>query len=654
MRLKNVFSLTILGLMVWLIAPGSIAMADKEEGLRHENPDSTETYYDSVAILNYYTLILDHVLERVTSEVMALRSKKPFANIPHGLNNSLEDFTDASVNISESIVQIESGLEDWNQLANQYQLAEIAILKEELEETLNLAYSELWQIENCVEVAEGELGVPPPGNQEPLRRSYDDTTDRIEQLNNLIGFLQGMVGAMSVTQLQAKLQVTTISLIVEPQAQFVGENITVKGRLTSEGTSLSNRPIVILFEGVPFAEIQTDNDGNYEDFLQIPYRYISTVTLQAIYYPREGDTGKYQGSKSDPVEIDLLFSACDLNLKMYDRAYPGLEIVLEGRFECADDSPLINRTVELYLDGNLLQQTQAGVSFVEKISLDSEIALGTHCIMVIVPSNKRYAPVSAQLVFQVEKAVPIIDVRPPSLAVMPFGLKLNGKVYTEFGPLGNTPIEASFRGHKTQAITTDDGSFSLKLDTGLNFSIIGSEKLEITVASQESWASPISSSWNLIAINSVSVGTLGLAFIAALIVLIKRLVVWFRQREKKPVTDLSPFASIQPAWSALRKQRKMRGKFPKKGLGDLVLETYAALVKRLQNLTGVILSPGMTFREFSDSCPKLLGSGQFHLDKLTRIVERILYSKHSTSFTDWDESQELNQMVEKSISYEGA
>ncbi len=654
MLLKRIGITSMLILMSWLILLCDTAIADDGDALRHEDPDSVEVYYDGIAILNYYTRILDQVLEKSPSEVKALQSKRPFANIPEGLNNSLEDFTDSSVIISELVVEIDSGLEEGSRLISQYQFEDIVSLQEKMAVKIDQAYSELWHIEGAVESAGVELSVPPTGDQEPLRRAYDEVEDRVEQLNNLLGFFQELLLALSVAELQDQLQPTEISLIAEPQTQFVGEEITVKGNLSSNGTPLSDRQIVILLDGIPSTRIQAKPDGSYAGSMQLPYKYVPAAELQAVYYPREGDRGIYQGSRSETITIDLQFYDCNLNLSMDGKAYPGMDAVIKGQFECDEDAPQISRDIELYLDGNLVRQTKAGVTFVESISLDPEIDIGTHRLMVIAPANGRYAPALSEIVFEVVRAVPIIDLSPPGLAIMPLALKLNGTVHTDRGPLGNTPIEASFGGHKTQAVTSDDGSFSVKLDTGLNLSIVGSEELEITVYPEEPWASSASTSWSLIAVNSVSVGILGLVLIAVLIILVKRLVVWFVLRDTTPATAASLLSPMQPAWSALRKQNTPEKKSDKKGLGNRVLEIYAKLVKRTQSLTGIVLSPGMTFREFSVRCGPLLGPGQAYLDRFTRIVERVLYSKHSTSFTDWDESQELNQMVEKSISYEGA
>ena len=674
MHHKQLLTLFVLVLVLVFALPVNV-LADEAEATPHEDPDSADIYYDGIAILGYYADMLNHVLTRVPERVELLREKGPFANVPDRLRDSLDSFGEASVEIAALIVEVEVNLDELNWLASQVRIEEMEELKGVTRDGLKQAYAELLVIETSAAIAREKLAVPDNANEDPLRRAYDELEGKIEDLRILLELLQNLLGStpesslldilgvtldelmeMPLDELMDILRMTEISLEVETTVGFVGDWISIEGDLNSEGDVLADRQVAILLDGIPYVTMRTDSYGAFQGQLQLPYEYVAVVTLEALYYPQDSDIGLYLASKSDAVVIEVLFYTADLQLGIEGKAYPGLNATVAGRFDYGEDPVPEVRNLQIYLDGRLMADVSVGQSFEQIISLKPDITLGEHRLLVVAPSQERHASVRAESFFEVVTVVPVIDLTPPKLAIMPFGLKVSGKVYSELGPLADAPIEASFGAHNAQTVTAEDGSFSVNIETGLNISLIGSEELEVEVYPESPWIARAGSSWNVIAINPIAIFFVVLVIVPVMIVSGKRL------RSRKARRRAGPGVTAPVPTTALMKLGK---DISDEGSGEVTIDDieenkdrrfifsmYTKLLGLIQDFTGAVLKPQTTYREFMLQSGPKLGPAFNYLYRFTRLIERLLYSKSSVEAVDIDKSRELNRQVEESIAHE--
>lgn len=660
--------LTRLALILFslLVLPGGVVMATDDSPTPHENPDLATQDFDGIAILGYYTQLLDNVLARAPTQVELLRDKAPFANIPEDLEESLNNFGNASVSIAWLVPEIEADLDNFNTLAMQFLLAEMEAQQQQTQAKLTHACKLLSVIEESAATAGEVLGVPSSEKDSPLVTAYEELQDNIDLLGKLLDLFQAMLEALSADFLQKFMQdlpevssqeplsailqrllsPTDITLSIEPTTAFVGDWVNFKGKLASGDTGLADREVVLLLNGVPYFRHQTDSDGLYQGQLQIPYIYAPSLTLQALYYPQGNDIGVYLASKSTTTDIKVLFYTATLELQINGKCYPGLDTTLCGRFGYGDQPIPAQRNIEIYLDRKLLSQVSVIDSFEQKISLEPETALGEHSLLVVAPPQRRYAPVTSGITFTVAKALPIIDVSLPRVSIMPFAVNLKGHIYSELGPIEGAVVKVSFGSNEAQAVTSLDGLFSLKLETGMNFSLVGSRELLLTVNPAEPWNLQADLSSSIVAINPILIGIVVLALAVIITTLAKRL----RYKSFRHVhaatgttqgvligegndlmgTKISPLASSQED----------------KDLRQPIFRLYHRMLKLIQDFTSAVLKPNLTLREFTTQCAPLLGPGYKYMDQFTRLIERLLYSRHSPEPADLEKSRELGGLIE--------
>ena len=657
MYLKQLLAKFVLVLLLLLVLPGGIIMAADNGMEQHENPDLATQDFDNVAILGYYIMLLDDVIAKAPTEVESLLDKRPFANIPEDLEESLETFGNASVDISWLISDIEAELDNLNLLTRQFLLEEAKAQRQQTQDKLARAFGLLPAIEESAATASEELGVPLSESGSSLRIAYEELQNRIDQLRKLLGLLQALLEALpeeTLHELMGKVLLpTNITLAIESNTVFVGDWVDFRGRLTCADSGLPNREVVLLLNGVPYLNCLTGSNGSYQGRLQIPYNYVPSLTLQALYYPRDTDIGVYLASKSTSVNIQVLFYSATLHLQSQSKSYPGLDSILYGWFDYGDQPILAGRDIEIYLDRKLVSRVNVGESFEQKISLGNATALGEHSLLVVAPAQNRYAPVYSETTLNVVKAMPIIDVSPPKIAIMPLALSLKGRIYSELGPLKGATVKATFGSREVQATTSQDGSFTLKLETGMNFSLVGSRELNIEANPTEPWDSPASVSFAIVAINPILIGLLSLAIVAIIVTLVNRL----RGKSRRSI-----FGAIgaTPGVLAAKPANELdtQGSFHTSSqVGDndlrkLIFELYRRLLRLIQDFTSIVLKPNLTLREFASQCAPLLGPAQKYLNQFTSLIERLLYSKHSPEPADLEKGLELGGMIEGSLKHD--
>ena len=77
-----------------------------------------------------------------------------------------------------------------------------------------------------------------------------------------------------------------------------------------------------------------------------------------------------------------------------------------------------------------------------------------------------------------------------------------------------------------------------------------------------------------------------------------------------------------------------------------ILGWYRIVTRLLQRMTQVLLKPQQTLREFASECGGALGPAAGYFTELTRIVEKVLYSRHKPTQEDAERSRHLSNTIE--------
>ena len=625
------------------------------EEVPHENPETAELAFNGISLLRYYSSSLDSVLNKDVKETEAKLQKMPFANVPERLTEAMANFAAKGIDISQLVVDIDQNLGILRELLTQSRLEESIELANEISDKLAQAYGDLDEIEDATKVTGEEFKATAHARGE-LRRSYDEVLDRIERIREMLDLYKSLMAdallGIKELQLAEDLQPTELTLKVEPTTAFVGDNIHFEGILTSEGKCLAGREVYILLDGSQYATSVTGPEGYYQGTLQLPYWYIHQVEVQALYYPRNEDIGVYIASLSPEVELEVLFHEAELKLTVEDKAYPGWETTIGGKFDYGQSPPPGERKVEIYLDNALLAKTMVQETLKEKVLIAPETELGYHTITVSAAPMGRYAPVTASAYLKITRATPIVDMNLPRIALIPGSIALSGRIYSEVGPVSKAPIKISLGKSRINLVSSEKGAFDTKVKMRMGLSPIGSQDIQIQVIPREPWHAMLSTTRSMVVVNMVSSGGILVMLLSFGVLARGRL-----RRRRKVVLEKMPVGGIvaQPHLAQvydnsmvippLAEEKSESKQEPR----STILNLYRWTVRLIQAVTNVLVRPQQTLREFLKENRVSLGPAARFFEQLTRIVERLLYSNYQPTEEDAAKSEQLSHNIKEGI-----
>jgi len=580
----------------------------------------------------------------------------PFANVPQSLKGVTNNFTAPSIDIAYLVVDIHQELIALRTLMGQFRFEEAIELADITSTKLIQADSKLEQIEMATETTGRILGVPSAPEDSALRKSYNELLEVIAKIRGLLDLYEDLLANL-LQENGELLSPTELTLKVKPRVAFVGDNIHFEGVLTSKGKPLAGREIDILVNGSQYVTAKTRLGGYYEGKLQVPYRYIPEMELQALYYPRDKDIGLYISSLSPVIKLQVLFYEAELTVTVEDKAYPGLETTVSARFDYGQSPPLKEREVEIYLDDALITEVRTGEEFSQKIKLDPEIDVGEHIITVSAAADERYAPVVASVILNVTKALPILDINLPGIAMIPGSIGLGGKLYSEVGPLSEALVKMGLGKSQVEVVSSENGTFDAEIKMGMGFSLIGSQNLAIQVIPQEPWHATLTTTRNIVIINTVNCGGILILLVFLGIYLpgrLRRRIGAYSLRRARPAVaaaqpEPTPVYSESVLTPALPEESIETSKEPR----NRIFSWYRLVVRLIQGITKVLLKPQQTLREFSGETSQSLGPLAKYFTELTKTVERLLYSPYRPTKRDAERSKELSHNIEEGLKDEG-
>jgi hypothetical protein len=642
----------------------------------HEDPATAKSVFSGIALFRYYSGSLDFVLQREPVQVEARLNKMPFANIPQGLEQATDEFASSSTNISYMVVDIVEGQARLRTLLGQFRLEEAAKEAKELSATLSRANSELGRIETATKATGLAFRVSSAPEGSDLRQAYDEVLDRINRIRAMlnlqrdifINLLQGATPTPALVEILKqegvnvdtskvlageRLKRTEVTLKIMPVTAFVGDIISFDGTLTAEGAPLAGREVDILLNGSQYASARTEAGGHYAGSLLVPYWYIPEIKLQALFYPRDKDIGVYISSTSPETVLKVLFYEAKLELSVADKAYPGLETEVSGRFDYGQSPAPAERRVQIYLDDALVIELQAQPGFARKIKIDPGIDLGKHVIAVSAQAVGRYAPVEASAGLTIVRATPVLDLSMPRAVMIPGGIDFAGRLYSEVGPLSGASVTIGLGKSQEELESSEDGTFDARLKVGMGFDLIGSEQVEIRVLPKEPWNAPLITTRSLVVVNVLNLsGLITILVLLGIYVpakLRKRFGLYTSRRIRPAPKVIRP--EPMPAYSDGANVPAPTEDFgePTGEPRERILYWYRLVVRLIQRITRVFARPQQTLREFVREAVPVLGPIARYLGEFTRIVERLFYSRYEPTEGDLEKIKGLPHNIEEEL-----
>lgn len=623
----------------------------------HEDPDTAKQIYSGISLLLYYSDCLDPILQRNPEATETGLSKMPFANIPPDLEKPTNDFATFGVTFSHSLVDLFEIWQRENLLMQQYRLDDADKLGKQIADELPQSRNQLAELKASIEATGTYLKVDTAPSQSQLKITYNSVMDKINQLEKMLDLLSrpllngaSLLNKLNPDLLRQILKPTSLTLEINPQIAFVGDEVNFQGVLSSQGEVLGGRDIDILLNSSQYLTVSTDSDGRYQGKLQIPYRYGPELEVQVIYYPQDEDVGHYLGSSSPVIKMTIQYYEAKLVIQVNGPAYPGREAKITGNFDYGQAVPIDRTKTELYLDDSLLTQFTAREAFTQNVVLNPGMGLGKHTVNVFVPAEGRYAPVNASCIMEVIKAATILDINTSRIATIPGNLGLNGKLHSELSPLKEASINIQMNKTGVQFKSLPDGSFNMKIKTAMGLSLLGSQMITIQIQPQEPWNAPLVVTRNVFMINVVSCGIILVVLLILVLYLPRRFRKWLRVYSGK---INRPAEVVLTAPAAPVYEEKITAATPFEGdLGDSepsssILNWYRLVLKLVQTITRAILKPQQTLREYArENSPELGPLGKYFIE-FTFLIEKLLYSTYKPSGEDIKRSQQLSQSIRR-------
>ena len=644
-KLSKGIEAAVISVAVVLITSPSVFAAES-----HEDPEIAKPAFSGISLFSYYTDALDFILKKDPIAVESRLEKMPFANVPQSLEGTTEIFATSGIDIAHLVLNIDRNLGKLTALKGQFRLDEAVELSDQISDNLSQANSELNYLEKNMETTGTMLNVFSAPKTSNLRQSYNEVLDRIDKIRQMLALYEELLKSTGTT-MEELLKPTSLTLEIQPAAAFVGDNIRFDGVLTSEKKPLDKREVDILLNGSQYLTASTDAGGHYRGALMVPYRYLTELNLQALYYPRDKDIGLYLASLSSVRTLKVLFYEAKLKLTVEDKVYPGRDTTVKGKFDYGQSPPLSEGKIEIYLDDVFAAKAIAQQAFAQKLTIAADTDLGKHVITVSSAAAGRYSPVVATAILNVTRATPILDIDMPRLAMIPGSFGLKGRLYSEVGPLSGASIKLGLANSQVELVSAGDGTFETKIKTGLGPGLIGSQDLAIQVIPREPWHAALATTRRILMINVVNLsGVLVLLVILGVYLpgrLRKRLGVYPRAAKPAVVggpAELAPTYSERVIIPATQERAEASGE-PR----DRIFYWYRQAARILGKLAKVLLAPQQTLREFARENSSLFGPLAKYFAELTRSVERLLYSQYRATERDVENSKELARTIEEGL-----
>jgi hypothetical protein len=588
----------------------------------HQNPVTAEDSPGLVSLPLFFGNVFATAVIGHYQDAQSMLKELAYAHIPDELRYIIDRYNSLSRQLITILDNLELLLDEASTLLADYQISAAKQKLDAAEAAIPGAQLILEEIEATTTILSDRLGVLAPLAGTEIRQAYDRLVEMQHRLRQRIDELNQLRQSLAQRQeIQAvELIPTKLSLSITPASVFVGDSITVSGRLTADRSPLANRKLTLLLDDEPLLAITTDLDGSYVTDITIPYIYVSTMTLRAIYIPAGNDIGIYQGSQSPPVIVNTSFYPTLLEASAPETAHPGLPITISGHVSSTDGP--VDRIIKVLLDNTQLAEEITEGQFSLQIALPPQIPTGEHNLTVVAAPQERYSGASMSLSINISRLPIQADIKVPPLIVIPRPLQISGKVYHNLDLIQDARVNLTFRDLSATVRTTTDGSFTTTIDVPFDLFLAGPQELIVTIEPVEPWYTSLQVKRGSFTINPANIGLLLVAVISLGPLVFSRVRTRPPSRGEKMVTPEArrrePPAIAPPP----------RPKHQLTGIKGRILSAYLDGLEAVEKVTNIPMAPHTSLREFVNAATPQLPTAIKPFTELTTIAEIALYSAH--------------------------
>lgn len=327
-----------------------------------------------------------------------------------------------------------------------------------------------------------------------------------------------------------------------------------------------------------------------------------------------------------------------LEVSAPDTAYPGLPIAIVGQVSSTGDA--INRSVRVFLDSTPLAEATVPGQFSLKITPPLQTASGVHTLTVTVPAQGRCTGAATSMPINIYQVPIQTEIQIPQLIITPEMVRVSGQVRHSLGPLRDAQVTLTFKKASKTVQTSAEGYFDAVIEAPLDLSLMGPQRLEVTVEPVEPWYGSLKTSEWIFAINPANVGLMLLAGLSLGVVLLRRA----RARPLgSPGETVVPEAESKEPFVA----PAPRARHEFKGSRGRILLAYLDSVEVVGEAVGIVMIPQTTLREFLRAASPKMTAAVEPFTELTMMAERALYSAHTLEDDVAAEAEALAAQVQE-------
>jgi hypothetical protein len=599
-----------------IISPGLTAFAQPDR-TPHENPGMAIDLLDTAALLFHYSQILNLAASMKYQDAGEALKEIREVDIPDELRYIINRYNDLCQQLFNTLDSLESTLDEASHLIARNRSDEAKQRLDTAEILMRDAGFLLADIETATNILSNRLRISASTTENRVREAYARLQESLEQLRQLLERLRTLRQNLNEKYTEITgLVPTRLSLNIMPESAFVGDTIIASGTLSGDGTFLPGRSLTLILDNRLVATVTTGTNGVFSANITIPYQYIETMTLIAVYEPVDDDTGKYLASQSPPVIINTVFYPTLLEISTTQAVHPGLPFTISGQVISGDSN--IDRTIDVLLDDTRLAEEIVSGQFSLEMIAPEQALPGNHSLTVAVVPYERYAGASGTRSINISIMPIYIDAQTPSLILLPKSIRIHGAVNYELGPVPDARVSLTLNNSSSTVKTSPDGSFTALLKAPLDLSFIGQKEMTVDVEPLEPWANNFKMERRLIAINPLTTGLILVILVALALLVFRRNLTAYEQKGS-PLTETI----------ALPTQIPLKVYRPRlTGIKGRILSAYWGGLEAIEKMCGIHMAPHITLREFlrmiKGLFPKI--TGQF--TELTAIAENALYSDY--------------------------
>ncbi|MCW3999771.1 MAG: hypothetical protein NWE93_05995 [Candidatus Bathyarchaeota archaeon] len=615
----------------------------------HEDPTATKSSIDAYSFLIEYADIFALMANRKYQNASDLSEQLSHITVPPDLSYIISRYNQLTQQLITTLSDLQRSLDTASKMLDQNRLSEVGPALDRAGVLVAKAQILLDDLKDATAILSQKIGVYAGAGQSKISEAYSQLQAMLQRLKDLIDLYHQLLQRANQREQEIRaqnLKATSLTLALNRTRCFVGGTITASGHLTA-GDGLGSRRVELLLDGKQVTTATTGQDGAYSAAIKLPYRYVDSVSIYALYTPVGNDKESYLAAISSTIKVKVLYYKTLLEVSAPTVAYPGLSMTVSGKVTAQDGTAQSERQIKVYLDGALKAQGKTSLNGTcsIKFTVDASAKLGNHSLTVTAQASGLYAPAAETRSFRIQKMATYLQLDAPQFVLLPTQIQVTGTVKSATKPLSGATVQLSFINFTTAAKTASDGSFNITMDAPLNTALAGYQELTISAHPSEPWQAAAQLKANVLALNSVSTG---LALASSLSVFAVAYMKLSKTGKKQmPILQAKEESSIE---TTLQKAPTTIPTLPQvklQGARGAILQAYVEALAAVQSATGATLTINMTLREYTKiTCPRIGAAGKL-FESLTMQAEKSLYSPHTPQPEELQRAEEHKEAIRR-------